>query len=244
MGISWHMARCYTLTDRSARVPDPEQRLAILREALHEAAKLEEPNRAATASSVPLKALLDNEMLDVLKEELVRVLRVLDVETHPVQRQDALVWLMRQLICGPEPVVETIVGRFREACLAGKGWKTDYNLRWAAEMLKERFHAQALDLALLIWRPRIRRLALRSIGEDEKTPSIIERRRQSGVVCPLCGMDGAFTQRGGKETCPDCGWIDDPDQFRDPDRSAGENETSLNRSRARRALARVTGASE
>lgn len=233
-----HVARCAALTRRAERIEDMGRRAEILREALEEPEKAQEPNQVAIAAAGPLGVLLESGMAGSLANELERILCAIAVETHPVQRQDALYWLMYTLLNAPEPLFMKIFEAFRQACLQGVGWKTDYNLVRSVELLNERYPAEAKNLALLIWRPRIRRRMLRRIGQDENTPPEVQRSGRHGVVCPLCGLDGALTRRGAKEICGECGWIDDPAQYRDPDSSEGSNPMSLNDTRARRAMER------
>jgi hypothetical protein len=53
----------------------------------------------------------------------------------------------------------------------------------------------------------------------------------SGVDCPVCG-DCCFAEEGDFDVCGNCGWINDPVQFKEHDSCDGVNELSVNHAKA------------
>jgi hypothetical protein len=60
-----------------------------------------------------------------------------------------------------------VLDAFLAACSEGTGWKTDYNLAYAAELLNDLDHKLAVEIALRIERPSRQRTTLRRVGEAD-----------------------------------------------------------------------------
>ncbi|MDF7670927.1 CPCC family cysteine-rich protein [Orbaceae bacterium ESL0721] len=59
----------------------------------------------------------------------------------------------------------------------------------------------------------------------------IPKKNNNLFICPCC-KNYVFHKEGKGETCPICGWIDDPLQSLDPNYKNGWNKISLNQAKA------------
>lgn len=165
IGLPWY--RCQSLAVAARHAPNDESFDRLIDAAFSAADETREPNRVVSVSAWPLAALLDRGRIDRLSTELDRLLQVISAEPHPVQRQDALIELVRVVPEMPDELLSKVLDAFRESCREGSEWKTDYNLRRMAELVNLRNHTVAVELALMSHSLRTKRRAVRAIGERE-----------------------------------------------------------------------------
>ncbi len=79
--------------------------------------------------------------------------------------------------------------------------------------------ASDLDRAILLYQMAAQ------MGEESAEVEL--NRLALSFQCPACGKY-YFIKRDSFEVCPACGWVDDPEQRKDPDRKEGANSMSLN----------------
>lgn len=66
-------------------------------------------------------------------------------------------------------------------------------------------------------------------GERRRVPDLVGVPLLVGETdCRVCGLGDAFPFPGHYETCPRCGWVDDPDAYARPHEKSDTNERSLN----------------
>ena len=168
MGNPW--TRCQSLASVAKHAPlSLPQRIELLREAFEAADHCKDPNRIVTAAAEPLEVLCILGQAETLKNEISRLLEIIDREPHPVRRQDALFWVLKMILRGKGPVeiVEKTLVSFIKASRAGHGWKRNRNLRDMAELLQPADSGKALMLVQMIEKPQVRRQALRRTGRKE-----------------------------------------------------------------------------
>jgi hypothetical protein len=166
---AWH--RCQALAFVAQHLSDQKMRRNVLEEALKAADETAEPNRVVSVSAWPLNVALGIGLVEWFSKEMDRLLELLSSEPNAVKRQDALIVLVKQIVHMPDDQLSRILDMFTAASAEGHSWKIDYNLQWMAELLNERDHQAAVNLALMCKTPKGKRKALRAIGETELAES-------------------------------------------------------------------------
>lgn len=116
-GIEDPWYRCQALATVALHVPLIEERDKLLAEALASANLELEPNRIATVSSWPLKALTLSAEYERMATEADRLLAVIANESSPVRRADALRYVLGATIASKHPVIRRVASEFAKACL-------------------------------------------------------------------------------------------------------------------------------
>lgn len=150
--------RCQALAAAAEHTRDDNARRRILADAFRAANATREPNRIVSVSAWPLRVLYNVGDWRTVSAEIDRLLTVISQEPHPTRRNDALYWIWH--LIRPQQVsapFARVLDAFREACMAGHGWKRDRNLQSMAVYLRDILPQESTALAALIERPRIRR---------------------------------------------------------------------------------------
>jgi len=107
--------RCQALAYAALHTTDRAAKNRLLAESFAAALLTEAPNRIVSVSSWPLKVLCRSDQNDKLAAETERLLEIITRDPSPVQRADALNYLLGALVSGPRPLFWRAFDAFERA---------------------------------------------------------------------------------------------------------------------------------
>lgn len=154
------------------KIGDRKRKEKIIEQSFSSALEADNPNRVVSVSSWPLRVLSEFKEAELVNAEVNKLIIILEKESHPVRKLDALLNLIHALHHGPIEALNTAVKKYVEIAKICKSWKKDAGLYEIALLLKKHDPKISHRLIDLIWDDGKKKKALKDIEDSELIKNI------------------------------------------------------------------------
>lgn len=154
------------------KIGDRKRKEKILEQSFSSALEADSPNRIVSVSSWPLRVLSKSKEVKLVNTEVNKLINILEKESHPVRKLDALLNLIHALHHGPIETLNTVVKKYIEIAEICKSWKKDTGLYEIALLIKKHDLKASHRLINLIWDDVKKKKALKDIENGELIKNI------------------------------------------------------------------------